>query len=66
MGERFAPADREALHKATFEARRQLPDESFAILADDLPRLVALDFRMTRTTSVWNLLGTSLWTQCRR
>ena len=43
-GERFAPAEREALHKATFEARRQLPDESFAILADDLHRPVALVF----------------------
>ena len=44
MGERFAPADREALHKATFKARRQLLDESFAILADDLRRLAALAF----------------------
>ena len=44
MGERFAPADREALHKLTFKARRQLPDESFAIFADDLRRLVALAF----------------------
>ena len=44
MGKRFAPADREALHKATFKACRQLPDESFAILADDLRLLVALAF----------------------
>ena len=67
MGERFAPPDREGLHKATFKARRQLPDESSAILADDLRPLVALAFpNAPRMTSVWILLWTSLWTQCRR
>ena len=35
---------RGAIVKATFKARRQLPDESFAFLADDLRRLVALAF----------------------
>ena len=42
MGERFAPANWEVLHKATRKARHPLSDEFFVILADDLRRLVAL------------------------
>ena len=41
---RFAPGNREALHKASFRSRRQRSGESFAGLADDLRRLVALAY----------------------
>lgn len=41
---RFAPANREALHKASFKARRQGSNESFPELADELRRLVALAY----------------------
>ena len=67
MGERFAPADREALHKVTFKklvASCQMSPSRFSrtTFAASSP----WHFRMPRTTSAWNLLGTSLWTQCRR
>ena len=41
---RFAPGNREALHKASFRSRRQRSGESFADLADNLRRLVALAY----------------------
>lgn len=44
LSARFAPANRERFHKATFKVRRQKSEESFADLAHNLRRLAALGY----------------------